>query len=103
MMRTDSPADTSMRFFAGTKFRMSRPPIIMSGDSNDPHQQHIGERLINDSPLFVQSRGTKAFPFTGKRLIAKATDCAQPGGSRESRDVLPFFVALQDLDGDLLR
>jgi hypothetical protein len=42
-----------------------------------------------------------AIPFPAERFVVEATDHAKTRRARNQDDILPFFVALKDLDGEL--
>jgi len=72
----------------------------MGRDPHDLHQYSITLDSIEDAKLVVEPRRPVAFPFSVKRLVMKARDHPQTLRPRNSNDVFPFLVALEDIGGE---
>src|ERR1700749_2831122 len=96
MIRTDSPGETSTRRLAGLKLRMSLSPIVMWRHADHLHKNDIGDDLVNDTPLLVQSGRSMTGPCAGQALVAKSLDRLEARRTGQGDDVLPFFIAFQD-------
>ena len=55
--------------------------------------------LVYDSILETETRRSIPLPFAAKLLVTKALDEPQAFWTRDSYDVLPFLVALEDFLG----
>src|SRR4051812_22977180 len=77
-MRTDSPTETAMRFFAGLKSLILCPPIIVRCDLNYLKRQ-LCHHAINHSILQTRPRGAIPLPFAMKGLVVKAFDHPKSG------------------------
>jgi hypothetical protein len=67
---------------------------------NDLDQQYVGDNSVHHPPLEPEPGRTMALPLTGQSFIVEPDDGSQSGRPRESGDVLPLLVALQNLNGD---
>lgn len=96
-MRTDSPTETSTRRFATLKSFISRSPIVVRSDLNDLNQQRVRHYAVYHSPFQAKARRSMPLPLAGESLIVETLDGAQSRRSGKRGNVLPFFVALQNL------
>src|SRR5260370_28361598 len=69
----------------------------MSGYRGDLKQQFLGRKTVDHAPLITEPGRSKALPFSLQRLIMESLDQTQPVRPRQGGDVLPLFVALQNL------
>src|SRR5450830_1479180 len=99
-IRSDSPTETSTRCFAGRNSFISLPPVVVRGHLNDLDQQYVGDYSVHHPPLESEPGRTMALPLTGESFIAESDDGSQSGRPRESGDVLPLLITLQNLNGD---
>lgn len=72
----------------------------MGGNLNNLNQQHVGDNPVNYTPLEAEPGRTVVLPLAGQGFIVKPLDGAQSRRPRNSGNILPLFVALQNLDRD---
>jgi hypothetical protein len=70
--------------------------------ANHLNKQDIGHKPINHPPLLIEPRRTATLPFPSQRLTVKSFNSAQPPWTGKAGDVLPFLVALEDIQGDAI-
>lgn len=90
-------------FFGRAEIAHSGSPVVVRGYANDLHKQGVSNDPVNHSPLLVEPGRAMAFPPARKRLVVKASDGAKSGWARQRGDVLPLFVALEDIQWDTAR
>jgi len=97
-MRTDSPTETSTRFFAGRNSLISWPFVIVGCNLNNLNQQHIGNHSVIDPPLKPEPGRAIALPLAVKNFIVKPLDGSQSKWPRYSGNVFPFLATPQNLN-----
>jgi len=77
----------------------------MGGNANNLKNPLLHHYPVNHSVLYAETERTKSLPFSPQSFITKPFDQTKTRRTRNSRDVFPFFIALEDLereDGNLL-
>lgn len=100
-IRTDSPTETAIRFFAGRYSFTLRPPIIMGRHRRNLKHQFLRDHTMDHPPLQPEPRRAVARPCPGQRFIMESSDHTKARRPREGGDVFPFLVALQDFLGGI--
>ena len=75
----------------------------MGRNAHDLNPNLVALYSIDHAVLLVQSGGPVATPLATERLFIEAANHPQAGWTRYRHDVLPFFVALKDLQRELFQ
>lgn len=90
---TDRLTDRNLNaFLGGTIIFHIRASGNVGGNLNDLNQQHVGNDLVNHSPLESEPGGTVSLPLAGQRFVVKPLDRSQSRRARKASDVFPFLV-----------
>lgn len=71
--------------------------------SCDVHNQDQGFPFldhVNHAVPFSEPGGPVAFPFSMKSFVMESLDKPYAGRARDSHDVLPFLISLEDFLGE---
>ena len=75
----------------------------MGGNLHNLDQQYVGDNSVNHSPLESEPGSAMAFPLARQSFIVKPLDGSQSQWPRDSGNVFPFLVTLQNLNRDRAR